>query len=385
MVAAIEQSGSGIRRLDVAGNRIRNPCAVALGCLLASDSCALTALDVARNDIGSAGARALAGALRTNCTLTELRLGNRDIGSDGTAAVVAALKHNPHIRLQVLALSGGSIEQPAAAALAEALQRSGSMERLEVNGCSLTDEGMFALAAGIGHSHSLQHLDLSYNKLGAAGAAALAAVIGSCSALTWLCVSGNEIGDEGLAALAPALAHVRTLNLHHCRLTSHSGEPLASLILHSRALASLIVGKNVLGARGVEAIAAALQPSSRLRTLSLQYGCGVGVDGAAALADALRRGWRASELHLDSDHSIGDGGALVLAAALAECGSRCPLTALSLSFCGLTAAGARALVRAAKSAPALKSLVLSNQVEAADRPAVIAECGPQPHFELRLS
>ena len=112
----------------------------------------------------------------------------------------------------------------------------------------------------------------------------------------------------------------------------------------------------------------------------------MGVDGAAALADALRRGWRASELHLDSDHSIGDGGALVLAAALTECGSRCPLAALSLSFCGLTAAGALALVRAATVTPALRSLDLdfNEGITVADRPALFAACGPQPHFELKL-
>jgi hypothetical protein len=134
-------------------------------------------------------------------------------------------------------------------------------------------------------------------------------------------------------------------------------------------------------------IAAALQPSSSLRTLSLPFGCGVGVDGASALAAALRRGWRASKLQLDWDRTIGDSGARALAAAVTECGSRCPLTALSLPFCGVTAAGALALVRTAKSALRLRSLgVESNEaVTPADRAALIAECGPQPHFELRLS
>ena len=73
-----------------------------------------------------------------------------------------------------------------------------------------------------------------------------------------------------------------------------------------------------------------------------------------------------------------------MAAALERLGGRCPLTALSLSFYRLAAADARALVRAAKSTPNLKSLVLKSRMgyEHADSPALVAECGPQTHFEL---
>jgi Ran GTPase-activating protein (RanGAP) involved in mRNA processing and transport len=265
------------------------------------------------------------------------------------------------------------------------MQSSGTLERLEVRGCSLTDEGMTTLSAGIRHGHALQHVGLSNNKFGVAGAAALAAAVGSCPALTSLDVSGTMIGDAGLSALAPTLISVRSLDLRNCGLTSQSGESLAWLIEHSRALLSLSANWNQLGPRGVAVLAAALQPSSSLRTLHAQ-GCDAGADGAAALADALRRGWRASELRLGVDLTMDDSAALALAAALTECGNHCTVATLALSECSVTAAGALALVRAATAIPRLQSLDLgcNGAIQAADKPALIAACGPQPLFALGL-
>ena len=100
---------------------------------------------------------------------------------------------------------------------------------------------------------------------------------------------------------------------------------------------------------------------------------------------------RISDLRLGVDHdrTIDDSAALALAAALTECGmrSRCTLATLGLSGCGLTAAGVMALVRAATATPRLQSLDLSRNgaITAADRPALIAACGPQPHFDFGLS
>jgi Ran GTPase-activating protein (RanGAP) involved in mRNA processing and transport len=202
-------------------------------------------------------------------------------------------------------------------------------------------------------------------------------------------MSFNPIGDAGLAALAPALVNVSILRLSGCDLTRQSAASLAALIRDSRALESLHAGANQLGAFGFTVIATALQPSSSLRTLHLLVNLSgsVSADGATALADALRRGWRASELYLDSDYAIGGGGAVALAAALEQLGSRCTLATLALTHCGITAAGALALVHAAAVTPRLRCLELrfNKAITVADRPALIAACGPQPHFELRLS
>jgi Ran GTPase-activating protein (RanGAP) involved in mRNA processing and transport len=387
LAAALERSGC-IRTLDLSYSDFGAAGAAALARLLASDRCTITSLDVAENKIQREGALALAEGLQANRSLTELNLGQNEMGEEGTAAVVSALRHNPHICLRVLILAEGNINQRAAAALGETVQRSAALERLDVRNCSLTDETMATLAAGLGHCHSLNHLDVSGNKFGAAGAAALGAAITTCPALTSLNVDCNSIGHAGLAALAPALAPLRSLDLRVCGLTRHSATSLAALIRDSRALETLDVGFNEFGADGVTELAAALQPSSSLRSLDLraESGWAVGARATAALADALRRGWRASELLLLWDRTIGDRGAVALAAALEQLGARCPLASLSVVDCGLTAAGALALVRAATVTPALRSLDLdfNSGITAADRPALIAACGPQPHFELRL-
>jgi Ran GTPase-activating protein (RanGAP) involved in mRNA processing and transport len=185
---------------------------------------------------------------------------------------------------------------------------------------------------------------------------------------------------------------VRRLDLSSCGLTSHSEPLLAGLIEHSRTLDSLDVGKNQLGPRGVAELAAALQPSSSLRTLRLGSSwdggaaSDIGAGGAAALVDALRRGWRASELRLDDSRSVDDCGAAALASAVVQLGGRCTLTALSLTGCSMTADGALALVRAATHTTRLRTLALSfnSGITSADRPALVAACGAQPHFELNF-
>jgi hypothetical protein len=77
---------------------------------------------------------------------------------------------------------------------------------------------------------------------------------------------------------------------------------------------------------------------------------------------------------------------VALAEAMEQLGARCTLTSLSLVDCGLTVAGAQALVRAAKTTVSLRYLDLSGNtaITVADKPALIAACGPQPHFEIRL-
>jgi hypothetical protein len=172
---------------------------------------------------------------------------------------------------------------------------------------------------------------------------------------------------------------VRSLNLRKCGLTSQSGQSLAGLIRHSRALELLNINTNGLGASGVAVLAAALQPPSGLCTLHAED-CDAGADGTAALVGC------ASELHLGRDYSIDDIGARALAAAMGQLGGRCTLTMLSLFWTGITGAGALALVRAAMRTPRLRTLDLcyNRGITAADMPALIAACGPQPHFELRL-
>ena len=78
--------------------------------------------------------------------------------------------------------------------------------------------------------------------------------------------------------------------------------------------------------------------------------------------------------------------ARALTAALDQCGGRSALTALSLSGCGLTTAGALALVRAAVRIPTLRTLAMYGiiNVTSAVKAVLDAECGANPRLCLTL-
>ena len=89
-----------------------------------------------------------------------------------------------------------------------------------------------ALLAGAGAGAALAHLDLSGNTLGDAGAAALAAALHDNTALTLLGLHANGVGDEGAAALATALpvAVLRYVGLNMNRVGDRGATALAGAV-----------------------------------------------------------------------------------------------------------------------------------------------------------
>jgi predicted HicB family RNase H-like nuclease len=80
----------------------------------------ITSLDLELNEINTAGAEALAEALENNQTLSSLELYNNQLGDAGAKAMAKALKHNKTITL--LDLGGNEIGDAGAEAIAEALK-----------------------------------------------------------------------------------------------------------------------------------------------------------------------------------------------------------------------------------------------------------------------
>ena len=88
--------------------------------------------------------------------------------------------------------------------------------------------------------------------------------------LSSLELSGNRIGTEGLKAIlkSPKTSGLNFLNLSHNRLDDDSIKLLSeSPILHQ--IEQLLLGGNRLSAESASTLAAAIEPHSRLRTLSL--------------------------------------------------------------------------------------------------------------------
>ena len=85
--------------------------------------------------------------------------------------------------LKELQLFNNNIGDAGAKAIADAIGASGSLAWLDISYNNIGDEGAKALAAGISASGSLATLWLSNNEIGAAGAKAIADAIGASGSL----------------------------------------------------------------------------------------------------------------------------------------------------------------------------------------------------------
>jgi hypothetical protein len=137
-------------------------------------------LNVNGNDIGDAGARALAAVT----TITTLNASLNDIHAEGVNALAASTT------ITSLDLSFNAIGDAGAHTLAT----STSIMRLDLSANDIGNEGAQALAA----NNTIRHLRVTHNDIGDRGALAL----GANATLTGLDASFNNIGDAGVQALA---------------------------------------------------------------------------------------------------------------------------------------------------------------------------------------
>jgi Ran GTPase-activating protein (RanGAP) involved in mRNA processing and transport len=124
------------------------------------------------NNIGDDGAKALAGALKTNKALQILYLDDTNIGDDGAKALADALKTNK--ALQTLYLIANNMSDDGAVAMAEALKTNKALQKLDLDRNNIGDDGAKALADALKTNKALQILHLCENNIGDDGAKALA-------------------------------------------------------------------------------------------------------------------------------------------------------------------------------------------------------------------
>ena len=104
MVERIRANDSTLTYLDLSNNNIGDAGATALATALHTNI-SLTALSLYNNNIGDAGATALATALHTNTSLTTLDLRYNNIGAAGVNTLMIALQTNTILRLLRLGVS----------------------------------------------------------------------------------------------------------------------------------------------------------------------------------------------------------------------------------------------------------------------------------------
>ena len=169
----------------------------------------LADLDLARNNLGAAGAAALASPIGLQTALTRLCLDQNGLGADGAAALAPAL--NDLSRLASFSMSKNYIGAAGTGALAPPLGRLTALTLLQLNCNDIGDDGAASLAPVLSGLSRLAGLALKRNDIRAAGAAALAPALGCLPALTFLDLSHNYLRHAGLQHLAPALARLTGL------------------------------------------------------------------------------------------------------------------------------------------------------------------------------
>ena len=209
VIAPALRGKSGLTVLLLDKNEIGAIGAKSLADALGASESHVTELDLASNSLGDEGAAAVGAALATSPSVAIISLEGNSIGPDGVSpSFHSALKINTQLERLVLrsnqvgsagavAMAGGLAENPASGLL--------SMDMF-ANG--LEDDAAEALAAALrAPGVQLQELGLAKNKLGDEGATALAKALESNAALPLrtLILAGNQIGDIGAAALLAAL------------------------------------------------------------------------------------------------------------------------------------------------------------------------------------
>jgi len=155
------------------------------------------------NQLGDAGAEAIAAMLRTNRSVTYLSLGGNQLGDAGAEAIAAMLRTNRS--LTDLNLARNKIGDAGAEAIAAMLRTNHSLTELDLYGNKIGDAGAEAIAAMLRTNRSVTSLNLGSNKIGDAGAEAIAAMLRTNRSLTYLSLEDNKIGDAGEKAVREAV------------------------------------------------------------------------------------------------------------------------------------------------------------------------------------
>ena len=347
-------SNTALKKLVLKSNDIGDAGAEALAEVLSCNTF-LEKLDLTENEIGNGGAKALAQAIKSNTALKKLVLKYNCIGDAGAEALAEVLSCNTI--LEKLDLTDNEIGNCGAKALAQAIRSNIALKKLVLKYNCIGDVGARALAEVLSCNTILDKLDLTENEIGNGGAEALAQSIRSNTALKKLVLSDNNIGDAGAEALAEVLSCntiLEKLDLTENEIGNGGAEALAQAIRSNTALKKLVLKYNDIGDAGAEALAEVLSCNTLLEKLDLTDN-EIGNGGAKALAQAIRSNTALKKLVL-SDNNVGDVGAIPLAQALH---SNSSLEFLDLQWNCIGDHGAKAFAEALHHNSAITHLDLS--------------------------
>ncbi len=218
-----------------------------------------------------------------------LDLCKQSIGVDGCRDVTSALRCNPHVKCLLLGTDG--IGDTGAGVVADLLERSELLTTVYL-GCNwIGGEGAARLADAVSENRAVTGLWLKRNPLRDEGAFALAAMLRRNTTLRVLDLVNTGFGADGLTAILSTLteagtgAGVERLYLGGNGLGPGSAPLLGDLLRHNTCLKALQLNVNALGDTGASVLAEGLRGNTTLRELGLASN-GLGTDGLCAVLGA---------------------------------------------------------------------------------------------------
>ena len=169
----------------------------------------LTILNIGSNNIGDAGAIAIAKVL-TYYELTKLDISNNNIDESGAIAIAKALEINSS--LTILDISNNNIDESGVKEIAKALQINTTLKELIIVGNNIYDDGVQFIAKALTLNSSLTKLDISYNNIGNAGAKFIEEALKKNTTLKALIIDNNFISDDLLTKIKEALENKSQIN-----------------------------------------------------------------------------------------------------------------------------------------------------------------------------
>ena len=189
------------------------------------DSPSAGKVDFRKCRIGVAGAAHFARLFGAPRMLTDLYLYQNELGDAGAAALADAVASGGAggCRLARLNLCDNGIGEAGAAALAVMLRTNTSLLAIDVNRNQLGDAGAAALAFGLEGNATLRTLSVRDNGIAAEGADRLLVALGVNTTLTQLGIDGNTAIPQPTVVSATAscaVAHPRHRVRSHTRTTT---------------------------------------------------------------------------------------------------------------------------------------------------------------------
>jgi hypothetical protein len=173
-------------------------------------------LDLARNDLGSAGLAELAPALYRNTSIKVLDMRGNSLNDIESAEILRGiLRSNKTITTLDFSYNYFGQTTGAVDCIAEGLGSNSTLLKINLSFCNLRDGGISTLARNIGSRNTtLQKLTLEYNSITSTGVGVLLDMMEHSFHITDLDLEHNPIGNGGASLVARAFAKQRVAKPH---------------------------------------------------------------------------------------------------------------------------------------------------------------------------